>query len=119
MASVKFQIKRGKKQDLALAEKIPGCWYVTTDTGTPEVYVCSDELTLDPLISGGVVTYSDPGELPSIGKETIVYFIVDDSKTTVYRWSQTELRYKPVLDSSLTIKMIHGGTSKAPESQSE
>lgn len=111
MAGVKFQIKRGKKQDLALADKIPGCWYVTTDTGTPEVYVCSDEYTLDPLISGGVVTYSKTEDLPSIGKETIVYFIVNDSKTTVYRWSEADLQYKPVLDSSLTVERIHGGTS--------
>ena len=117
-ASVQFQIKRGKKQDLPLAEKILGCWYLTTDTH--EVFICNDGTTLEPLISGGVATFKSPRDLPLVGKETIVYFIVDDAGTSIYRWvNDNGGSYNKVLDGTLTVKVINGGSSIDPEAQLE
>ena len=110
--AVKFQIKRGLSDNLASADLVKGCWYLTTDTN--ELFVCQDGETLTPLISGGVQTYSTVNQLPRIGKENIVYFIVDNSGTSIYRYFNG--MYRKVLDSTLTIKIINGGTAVDPES---
>lgn len=110
MSAAKFQIKRGPKERLDSAERILGCWYLTTDTH--ELYVCNDGETLSPIISGGVVTYSSVNHLPRVGNEHIVYFIVDNSGTTIYRYFDGG--YKKVLDTTLTIKVINGGSATEP-----
>lgn len=111
--TVQFQIKRGLSANIASAERVQGCWYLTTDTN--EVYICQDGQTLAPLTAGGVVTYSSTRELPLVGKENIVYFIVDNSGTSIYRWTNEGAKYNRVLDSTLTINVIHGGSSSTPE----
>lgn len=108
--SVKFQIKRGPKDRLDSAERVLGCWYLTSDTN--ELYVCNDGETLSPIVSGGIATYSSIHHLPRVGNEHIVYFIVDNSGTAIYRYFDNG--YKKVLDSTLTIEVIHGGTAKNP-----
>ena len=109
--ATQFQIKRGLSERLELAEKIKGCWYITTDTN--EIFVCNDNMELVPVVSGGVVTYSSVNHLPRVGKENIVYFIVDNSGTSIYRYY--EGMYRKVLDSTLTIKIINGGSAVDPE----
>lgn len=106
--AVKFQIKRGPSERLQDADKVKGCWYLTTDTH--ELYVCQDGETLDPMTSGGVKTYNHINQLPRSGNENIVYFIVDDSGTAIYRYVKNE-GYKKVLDTTLTIKVVRGGNS--------
>lgn len=106
--SAKFQIKRGPKERLDQAEKVLGCWYLTSDTN--ELYVCNDGVSLSPILSGGVLTYSSITHLPKVGNEFIVYFIVDESGTSIYRYFDGG--YKKVLDSSLTIKVINGGNAQ-------
>ena len=76
--------------------------------------VCQDGKNLTPLISGGVKTYSSVHHLPRVGKENIVYFIVDNSGTSIYRYFDG--MYRKVLDSTLTINVINGGNSVDPES---
>ena len=110
--AVKFQIKRGSSDNLASADRVQGCWYLTTDTN--ELFVCHDGKELTPLVSGGVQTYSSVTHLPRVGKENIVYFIVDNSGTAIYRYFDG--MYRKVMDSTLTIKVINGGTSIDPES---
>lgn len=109
--AVKFQIKRGLSENLASADLVKGCWYLTTDTN--ELFVCHDGTELTPLVSGGVQTYSSVNHLPRVGKENIVYFIVDNSGTAIYRYFDG--MYRKVLDSTLTIKVINGGSSIDPE----
>ena len=94
--AVQFQIKRGKKANISSAEKIVGCWYITTDTC--ELFVCNDDEKLDPVISGGVYAYSDISELPSVGNSTIVYFIVSDSVASMYKWSDDTSQYRKIFD---------------------
>lgn len=110
--AVKFQIKRGLSDNLASADRVKGCWYLTTDTD--ELFVCQDGENLTPVTSGGVKTYSSVNHLPRVGKENIVYFIVDNSGTAIYRYFDG--MYRKVLDSTLTIKVINGGSSVDPES---
>lgn len=110
--AVKFQIKRGLSDNLASADRVKGCWYLTTDTN--ELFVCHDGETLTPLISGGVQTYTSVHHLPRVGKENIVYFIVDNLGTAIYRYFDG--MYRKVLDSTLTIKVINGGSSVDLES---
>ena len=105
--ATQFQIKRGPSERLEHAEKVKGCWYVTTDTN--EVFVCNDNMELVPVISGGVSTYSSITHLPRVGKENIVYFIVDNSGISIYRYY--EGMYRKVLDTTLTIKIINGGSA--------
>lgn len=111
--NVKFQIKRGLSKDLQYAERVKGCWYLTTDTN--EVFLCNDGETLSPMISGGVRAYSSTRELPLVGQESIVYFIVDDSGTSLYRWTNDGATYTKMFDNTLNIKVIHGGTSVSTE----
>jgi len=103
-----FQIKRGPSERLDSAERVQGCWYLTTDTN--ELFVCQDGVTLTPLISGGIKTYNHVNQLPRVGNTNIVYFIVEDSGTTIYRYFDNS--YKKVLDSTLTIKVINGGNAE-------
>ena len=110
--ATKFQIKRGLSTNIKVAEAIEGCWYLTTDTN--ELYVCQDGVELTPIVSGGVQTYSSINHLPRVGKDNIVYFIVDNSETAIYRY--VDGMYRKVLDSTFTIKVINGGTSVDPES---
>lgn len=110
--AIKFQIKRGLSENLASADLVQGCWYLTTDTN--ELFVCQDGTNLTPLVSGGVQTYNSINHLPRVGKENIVYFIVDNSGTAIYRYFDG--MYRKVLDSTLTIKVINGGSSIDPES---
>ncbi len=116
-SNVQFQIKRGKKSALSSAQKILGCWYLTTDTN--EVFVCNDGETLAPLISGGVSTFSSTSELPLVGNESIVYFIVNDSGISAYRWTNDGAKYVKLLDNTVSINVIHGGSSVDPETQFE
>lgn len=103
---VKFQIKRGLSARLEKADKVEGCWYLTTDT--EELFVCHDK-QLYPITAGGVKTYTHVNQLPRVGNENIVYFIVDDSGTAIYRYFDGSFRR--VIDSTITIKVINGGNS--------
>lgn len=110
--TVKFQIKRGLSANLESAERVKGCWYLTTDTH--ELFVCNDGESLSPMVAGGVQTYSSVTHLPRVGRANIVYFIVDNSGTSIYRYDNG--MYRKVLDSTLTIKVINGGNAVDPES---
>lgn len=113
-----FSIKRGLRERLLDAENKPlinveeGVWYLTSDSN--EVFIgqkaTNDEVELNPLIAGGVQTYKSTLHLPSIGHENIVYIIVDGSRISHYRW--TESHYELLEDAGgFSVRYIHGGDS--------
>lgn len=109
MADIQFQIKRGLSSNIATATPVQGCWYLTTDTN--ELYTCDDGKTISPIVQGGIRYYTSTSHLPSVGMEDIVYFIVDTSGVSLYRWTNNPAQYNKLEDKSLNIKIIDGGTS--------
>lgn len=105
-----FQIKRGLSENLKNAELIDGCWYLTKDSD--ELFVCSGG-QLNPIIGGGVRYYNSTSELPIVGRASIVYFIVNDSGTVLYRY--VDGQYRILLDTTLSVRVIHGGSADPME----
>ena len=112
-----FQIKKGLSTNIATAVPIYGCWYVTTDTHrvfvcldgktieplealSAETFARLDSFessineiretieTLKTKTYESVVTVNTFVELPSIGKDNIVYIVVEEN--AMYRWANIE-----------------------------
>lgn len=109
-----FQIKYGLDQNISKATPIAGCWYITTDKH--ELYFCADGLnikkvnqveTFDPTpiyerletleadvanlqqyAHESVVTVEKTSNLPSVGREDIVYIVTSENAT--YRWATVD-----------------------------
>ena len=109
-----FQIKKGLSANIAKATPIEGCWYVTTDTHrvyvcldgktiqplealSAETLKRLDDFETDINILketveslktktyDSVVTVDTFVQLPSIGKDNIVYIVVEEN--AMYRWA--------------------------------
>lgn len=106
-----FQIKYGSKDNLSTATPVKGCWYVTIDSY--ELYFCADGQTIkkvndltpfDPTpiydrlnsvesdianlqqyAHESVVTVEQVTDLPSVGRDDIVYIV--KSENAIYRWT--------------------------------
>ena len=112
-----FQIKKGLSKNIVNATPILGCWYVTTDThrvyacldGTtiqPLEALSAETLkrlddfetdinTLKETVESlktktydSVITVEKYINLPSVGKENIVYIVVEEN--AMYRWANIE-----------------------------
>lgn len=73
--SVKFQIKRGLREKLALAEIIEGCWYLTTDTN--ELFVGTGASIEQ--VNQHIIFCKTRAQLPIRLLEGIVYVIEDEN----------------------------------------
>ncbi len=109
-----FQIKKGPSKNIVNATPIEGCWYITTDTYriyacldgktiqplealTAETLAKIEEfevelnqlkLTVEDLATrsyDSVVHVKERVNLPSMGKENIVYIVEDEN--AMYRWA--------------------------------
>lgn len=65
---------------------------------------------IDPNVSGSSVQVQTRGDLPSIGEESKVYFVVIENAT--YRWDNSELTYKCCGRDYTEIKTIDGGNAQ-------
>lgn len=135
----KFQIKKGLSGNLKYATPIDGCWYVTTDThelfacldgvhiepinsfDPSEIFEAIEEFTykieniqtqLDELKNKEYdtsVTVNTRTELPSVGKENVVYIVIEEN--ALYRWATVDggTHYFCVGRDYNEIECIYGG----------
>lgn len=112
-----FQIKKGLSTNIANATPVEGCWYITTDTYRIYVCLDgktiqpiealsaemllkidsfeSDLSTLKETVESlktkpydSVITVDTFVQLPSIGKDNIVYIVVEEN--AMYRWASID-----------------------------
>ena len=60
--------------------------------------------------SGGSLQVQTRGDLPSIGEETISYFVINENAT--YRWDKSSLTYECCGRDYTEVKTIDGGSAK-------
>lgn len=64
---------------------------------------------IDPNTSGGAMQVPTRGDLPSIGEESKIYFVITENAT--YRWDNPTLTYKCCGRDYTEIKAIDGGSA--------
>lgn len=134
-----FQIKQGLRINIEKATPVQGCWYVTTDTN--ELYFCADgqhivkvnsvesfdptpiynrldslEATVNTIKNtdnGGCVRVKSTSNLPTTGKDNIVYIVEDENAAYAWRDGESGIHWYCIGRNWEEIEFINGGESNS------